>query len=121
MTDKRTYRWLWNCLIAGGLLLLSGCADNNEDSPQPQPEEVSQLELRAVTRTDGATDYAGNQNIGIFLTTSTTSDFGQFVYSTTGWSSTVSVKEERQYYIYGYMPSTITGSVSLSSGDLNND
>ena len=121
MTDKMTYRWLWNCLIAGGLLMLSGCADNNEDLPQP--EGGSQLELRAVTRTDGAANYAGNQNIRIFLTTSTDREPGEleFVYSATGWSSNISVKEERQYYIYGYMPSSITGNVSVEGEGLNND
>lgn len=127
MTDKKTYRWLWSCLIAGGLLL-SGCTDKSEElslpSPEPQPpiEEVSQLELRAVTRTDGATPFTNDQNISIFLTTPTELESsGQFSYSATGWSSSVLVKEERQYYLYGYMPSSVSGSVSVSATDLNND
>lgn len=127
MTDKRTYRWLWSCLIAGGLLL-TGCADRNEElplpSPEPQPqiEEVSQLELRAVTRTDGALDYTGNQNIRIFLTTPTEYETGSFSdHTATGWTSSVSVKEERQYYIYGYMPSSISGTVVVTAEDLGRD
>ena len=54
--DRMTYRWLWSCLIAGSLLL-TGCADKSEETPQPSPEpEVgSPLELQAVTRTNGAT------------------------------------------------------------------
>lgn len=114
--DKMTYRWLWSCLIAGGLLLLMGCSGSSEEvpqplpepQPQPQPEEGSPLELRAVTRTDGATSFTGNQNIRIFLTTPTEYESGQFDYSATGWVSGVSVKEERQYYLYGYMPSSIS-------------
>lgn len=115
--DRMTYRWLWSCLIAGGLLL-TGCADKSEEipqpSPEPQPEVGGPLELRAVTRTSGATQI-GNEScpdIKAILTSSTAVEqVGFFKYVTgSGWTSDLSVKEERQYYLYGYMPDEITGT-----------
>lgn len=117
-TDKMTYRWLWSCLIAGGLLLMAACSDRNEEllqpSPEPQPEQGSPLELRSVTRTSGATQIgdATCPDIKVILTSETEEiQNGRFKYVIgTGWTSDLSVKEERQYYLYGYMPETITGS-----------
>jgi hypothetical protein len=123
-TDKWTYRWLWSCLVIGGLLLLTGCADKSEDEPLPQPEQGSPLELRALTRTSGATPVAGSNgmDIHVFLTSETASSDGSFTYNSgTGWTSDISIKEERQYYLYGYMPKGITGSISVTADDLNND
>ncbi|MBR2777796.1 MAG: hypothetical protein IKD75_12030 [Prevotella sp.] len=112
--DRMTYRWLWSCLIAGGLLL-TGCADDNMESfEEPVQEQGSPLELRAVTRTSGATQI-GNANcppIKAILTSETALvQEGYFRYSAgSGWTSDLSVKEERQYYLYGYMPEVITGT-----------
>lgn len=106
---KMTYRWLWSCLVAGNLLL-TGCADRSEED-LPQPE--TPLRLQAVTRTDGASSYAGSQSIRIYLTTADemVNDAGEF--SLNGWTSNLNVKEERQYYIYGYMPSSLSASQSI--------
>lgn len=110
---------MWSCLIAGCLLLV-GCADRSEElplpSPEPQPaeEEGCPLMLRAVTRTDGATQIGGADcsDIKVILTSADEKlQEGHFTYDTgTGWTSDLTVKEERQYYLYGYMPETITGS-----------
>lgn len=140
MTERMTYRWLWSYLIAGSLLLLTGCTDNFEEvqqpspAPEPQPEEGDMLELRAVTRTSGAYQIPTTENpatsVKLFLyTLSSANDNpnqytavnGIFSYSGNHWSSTaaITVKEETQYYMYGYMPSSVTGSVS--AGDLSGD
>ena len=73
MTEKMTYRWLWSCLVAGGLLLLSGCSASSSEDDLQQPEQVT-LQLRAVTRTDGAFEIPDANkpasNIKLFLATS---------------------------------------------------
>lgn len=112
MTDRMTYRWLWSCLIASGLLL-TGCADRSEDDSPHQgytPEPGIPLKLGAVTRTDGATTYTGSQGIRVYLTTADEMIKSDGEFSAGGWASNLSVKEESQYYLYGYMPSTISAT-----------
>ncbi len=92
------------------------------------------LELRAVTRTSGAYQIPTTENpatsVQLFLYTLSptnenpnhyTAVNGMFSYSGNYWSSSsaITVKEETQYYLYGYMPSSVTGSVSAD--DLNDD
>lgn len=103
-----TYRWLWGCLLAG-CLLLSGCGEKQEDVPLPEPEQGSPLMLRTLTRTDGATPFG---KIRTYLTeaTSVVEANGLFEYTGAVWNSNLSVKEERQYYLYGYMPSSLGGT-----------
>lgn len=132
MTEKKTYRWLWSCLIAGSLLL-TGCSDRYEEEPQPlpvpQPEEGDMLELRAITRTDGAYQIStAAQEIPVFLATvdKATGTYscasGLFQSDDIGnWASNLSVKEETLYYMYGYMPSTVTGAVAVTAADLADD
>lgn len=140
MTERMTYRWLWSCLIAGGLLLLTGCADSFEEvqqpSPVPQPEEESHLELHAITRTSDAYIIPNAENpassVQLFLYTLTptnddpnlyTGTEGTFSYNNNQWSpaTAITVKEETQYYMYGYMPGTLGSSVSVEAADLNGD
>ena len=129
MTEKMTYRWLWSCLVAGGLLLLSGCSASSSDDDLQQPEQVA-LQLRAVTRTDDAFTIPGGDNpassVRLFLATLTPTNEnpnnyslteGSFSYKNSQWSSTNSlnpliVKEETPYYLYGYMPSSISATPS---------
>lgn len=127
--DRMTYRWLWCCLIAGGLLL-AGCSDDSsEPSEQPvTPEQGSPLLLQAVTRTNGATQIgnASCPDIKAFLATESelmefmenenntfvSKKYGIFHYDSDatppGWTSNITVKEERQYYMYGYMPANLS-------------
>lgn len=129
MTEKMTYRWLWSCLVAGGLLLLSGCSASSSDDDLQQPEQVA-LQLRAVTRTDDAFTIPGGDNpassVKLFLATLTPTNEnpnnyslteGSFSYKNDQWTSTNSlnpliVKEETPYYLYGYMPSSISATPS---------
>lgn len=81
--------------------------------------EDSGLELCAFTRTDGAytippTGSSSSPNIRLFLTTSVSSEKqeGEFQYESSEkrWKSNdLKVKEEAQYYMYGYMPDGIGG------------
>ena len=120
MTDRMTYRWLWSCLIAGGLLLV-GCTDRSEDEIPHQsytpPEQGTPLKLGAVTRTDGATKYNGSQSIQVYLSTGDENvTTGTFTGTTTSGSN-LNVKEETKYYMYGYMPSSISATQSAHDGD----
>lgn len=118
MTDRMTYRWLWSCLIAGSLLL-AGCTDRSEDETPHQgymPEQGIPLKLGAVTRTDGATTYTGSQGIQVYLSTGDNNvTTGTFTGNTIAGSN-LNVKEESQYYLYGYMPSTISATPSAPAG-----
>lgn len=138
VTERMTYRWLWCCLIVGGLLL-AGCTDNYEEVQQPspvlQPEEGSLLELHAITRTSGAYPIPNAENpatsVVLFLASLTPTNVnsnqytvtdGTFLYKNNQWSlspssSAISVKEETQYYMYGYMPSSISATKSAPDGD----
>ena len=108
--DKMTYRWLWGCLFAGSLVL-TGCSDRSEED-LVDPDNT--LQLMSLTRTNGATELIGTvgTDIKAFLTSADEmlQDDGKFQYTGIGWDSNLSVKEERQYYLYGYMPATITGT-----------
>ena len=113
---RMTYRWLWSCLVAGSLLL-TGCTDRSEDDLQ-QPEQGVPLQLGAVTRTEGAASYTGSQNIRIYLTNDAGMVKDDGLFSASGWTSNLDVKEESQYYIYGYMPSSITANYSKPADPL---
>ena len=125
MTEKMTYRWLCSCLVIGGLLLLSGCSGGSSGDDLP-PSDQSDLQLRGITRTDGAFPILDeNINIKLFLATENTLVADRtYSYSTDHWSSLTPflVKENTQYYLYGYMPSSympssISATQSAPDGD----
>lgn len=117
MTDKIIYRRLRNCLIAGSLLL-TGCSEKTDEAQLAV--EYSGVELQAVTRTDGAYSipsavYNSSPDIHLFLTTANPSEKQEGVFQFDSFekrwkSSDIKVKEEAQYYMYGYMPDVIGGS-----------
>ena len=122
MTEKLTYRWLWSCLVAGGLMLLSGCSGSSGDDVPPS--EQSSLQLGAVTRTMGAFVIPNEEtDIKLFLATQTTLlepvAGSTYTYSTDHWSSLSPfiVKEETPYYLYGYMSSSSSISATPSAPD----
>lgn len=110
--------------------MLSGCSDDSlETTDQPSTSElVNTLQLQAVTRTSGATQIgnADCPDIKAYLATATelmqigNKYYGTFHYNTSstpaGWTSDISVKEERQYYLYGYMPASLAATVDMPSG-----
>jgi hypothetical protein len=128
MTEKNTYCWLFSCLVVGGLLLLSGCSGGSSGDDVP-PSEQAYLQLGAVTRTAGAFEINDPAtNIQLFLATQapTNEDPNHYTlvekmysYSTDHWSSLTPflVKENTQYYLYGYMPSSISAIQSAPDGD----
>ena len=122
MTEKLTYRWLWSCLVAGGLMLLSGCSGSSGDDMQQS--EQSSLQLGAVTRTMGAFVIPNEEtDIKLFLATQTALlepvTGSTYAYSNGQWSSLSPfiVKEETPYYLYGYMPSSISAAQSAPDAD----
>ena len=123
ITEKNTYRWLCSCLVVGGLLLLSGCSGGSSGDDVP-PSEQSYLQLGAVTRTAGAFEINDPAtNIKLFLATQTSLlqpvEGSTYSYSTDHWSSLTpfSVKENTQYYLYGYMPASLSATPSAPEGD----
>ena len=123
ITEKNTYRWLCSCLVVGGLLLLSGCSGGSSGDDVP-PSEQAYLQLGAVTRTAGAFEINDPAtNIKLFLTTQTSLlqpvEGSTYSYSTDHWSSLTpfSVKENMQYYLYGYMPASLSATQSAPEGD----
>ena len=130
MTVKLTYCWLWSCLVAGGLMLLSGCSGSSGDDVPPS--EQSSLQLGAVTRTNGAIKIPNDANpassIQLFLATLTPTNENPnlytmvertYAYSNGQWSSNTPfiVKEETPYYLYGYMSSSSSISATQSAPD----
>ena len=128
ITEKNTYRWLCSCLVVGGLLLLSGCSGGSSGDDVP-PSEQAYLQLGAVTRTAGAFEINDPATkIKLFLATQapTNEDPNHYTlvekmysYSTDHWSSLTPflVKENTQYYLYGYMPASLSATKSAPEGD----
>ena len=106
-------------------MLLSGCSGSSGDDVPPS--EQSSLQLGAVTRTNGAIKIPNETNpassIRLFLATQTTLlepvTGSTYTYSTDHWSSLTpfSIKEETPYYLYGYMPASISATQSAPDGD----
>lgn len=103
-------RWTFSykTMIAGILCLAAACTDDTEPV-----QDGNVLQVAGVTRADGdlntePVNTDGTQ-IKIFLTTNDASQTGvtngQFTCTSSGsWNSTVALKENIQYYVYGYMP-----------------
>ena len=95
-------------------LLLGACS---EDSEQP----IDMLQLSGVTRSSTSIIDAGEYQspIQIFLMSGTSKTEGNFVYNpeTGKWSSTIGVKEQKNY-IFGFSPSSAAaGTISpITSG-----
>lgn len=121
MTQTMTYPRLWGSLILGWLLILTGCAGRSQEEELPEPVPVQEqgyaLSLSAVTRSVSEIGDANCPDIKVFLTTADKIDMddGYFHYVEDQWTSNITVKEERQYYIYGYMPENLTAEIGKPS------
>lgn len=110
---RHKYQWLWSCLLVGGLLLFVACADDHDDELQG-----GTLQLLSVTREGETTptpEEIKSGSIRLFLATEddyTSGSFSEAVDpgdpTNTIWTNNgASVKENTQYYFYGYMPNDI--------------
>lgn len=108
------YRWLWGSLMLMGLLLQAACSDDSSDEPQG-----GNLRLLSVTRAGDDHDHITDGGIKMFVCTKKDEQLsGDFDWNS-GWENkSVSVKENTQYYFYGYMPNDddYTGSVKKPDG-----
>lgn len=99
------------------------CAEDDANESQ------GNLQLSSVTRADEPTpEEVSEGNIRMFVTTANTSTSGSFSKSSTDpWTNSgVSVKENTQYYFYGYMPyndavvSNASSVAKPADGDFSN-
>lgn len=102
------------------MLLASGCTGDNDDEPQML------MQVSAVTRSDQAQAVTTEgTSIHTYLTQEN-GDINQGYITRTAekWVSTVSVRPNETYYIYGFSPSDIVSAPSdaviTSSGGFNN-
>lgn len=112
-------RWLCGSLMTGSLLLLAGCTEEGSDAPQKK--DTCLLRLSSVTRTGETRLSEGS--VKLFVTTANALySAGGFSYTTVGENTGVSVKEDTQHYLYGFMPNlALTSNVSATADDLNDD
>ena len=125
ITARHRYQWLWGCLLTGCLLLFVACADDSSDEPKGDT-----LQLSSVTREgESSPEEVTEGDIKLFVTISNTSTSGSFNRNNGAviWTNTgAAVKENTQYYFYGYMPNDVdvvySGSVATPSegGDFSN-
>ena len=101
----------------GCLLLPVACSDNDDyGSDEPQS---NQLRLSSATR-EGETTGLTKGNIKVFVTSNDAVAFeGSFSKNSSDaiWnSSNLKIKEHTQYYIYGYMPNTVSSEIAMPDG-----
>ena len=113
-------RWLGSMLM---LLLVVACADDSDDSNFKDEPHGSQLRLSSATREgEGSNLNVTEGNIKVFVTTKDALAYeGSFNKNSTEaiWNSNnLDIKENTQYYIYGFMPNTeaVTGSIAKPAG-----
>ena len=105
---RHTYQWLWGCLLTGFILLFVACADDDTEEPQGGTLRLSSVTRQGETTPEVVTEGA----IRLFIATAdnyTSGSFNGAVDQTdptkTIWTNHGAVvKENTQYYIYGYMP-----------------
>lgn len=101
ITARHTYQWLWGCLLTGCLLLFVACADDDVEEPQGGTLRLSSVTRQGETTPEVVTEGA----IRLFIATADNYTSGSFNGSNSVWTNSgANVKENTQYYIYGYMP-----------------
>ena len=108
ITARHRYQWLWGCLLTGCLLLFVACADDDVEEPQG-----GTLRLSSVTRQgETSPEVVTEGTVRLFIATADNYSSGSFSGAVdqtdptkTIWTNSgANVKENTQYYIYGYMP-----------------
>jgi len=122
-------------LMVIGLMLIAGCSSDSSGEQQRSAGSPLQvvpyiaayqgndaLSRRAVS--EGYSPYTPNQDISIGLFILPASTDAQLVYkaqlvrySNGDWHSQIMVEGNHNYTIYGYMPMSITSSISQSGGN----
>ena len=103
-------RWLGSMLM---LLLMGACADDSDSGNVKDEPQGSQLRLSSATR-EGSTSDVTEGDIRIFVMTKDadspafTGSFNKNSTQTIWNSNNLAIKENTQYYIYGYMPNKET-------------
>ena len=123
---------LW--LMAWGMMFCVGCmtfASCSSDSDSPDDMSDNQLRLASVTRAtdiDGDYTFQNGSKLWLALTSGSGSvpdSKGIYTLDNTAWKGGVTVKEAKQYYIYGVMSPTgvITDgenpTCTITSGDFS--
>lgn len=119
MTKVKNIVWrLCSSLMIGCLMMLAACASDGVDEPQGNP-----LYLSSVTR-EGTSDLKAGE-IKVFVTNETASILSGTFSRTTpdaDWANSgIKIKENTQYYLYGFMPSIIASNSELSAAALDGD
>lgn len=101
-------RWLGSMLM---LLLVVACADDSDKGNVKDEPQGSQLRLSSATREgEGSNSSVTEGDIKVFVTTKEAQAYeGSFNKNSTDaiWNSNnLAIKENTQYYIYGFMPNT---------------
>jgi hypothetical protein len=113
-------RWLGSMLM---LLQVVACADDSDNGNVKDEPQGSQLRLSSATREgEGSNPSVTEGDIKVFVTTKDAQAYeGSFNKNSTEaiWNSNnLDIKENTQYYIYGFMPNTeaVTGSIAKPAG-----
>lgn len=116
MNWKR-YLTYWMCggLVTVSPFLLQGCSQD----AAPSEQQGMSMQLSGVTRagnSETGTEPVTDAHIRVFLANGNAVTEGLFTYNNQGgWNSTVKVIAGTTYHVYGYMPSDIADSHSVTS------
>ena len=128
--NRHIERWLLGSmqmlLLMISMLMLAACADDSDNdngsgSGIDEPQ-TNQLRLSSATREGetAAPDYLSEGNIKVYVTSKDAVAFeGSFSKNSSDalWNSTnLKIKEDTQYYLYGYMPNTVSGEIAKPDG-----
>ena len=115
-------RWL---LCLWGVIGLAACSADSE----PEEDSVGDvLQLSADTRAGNLVtiEGAGAEGSSIYIftaiaNTTATQKHGTAVMTDDKWHSSIRVKKEQQYYLYGFMPVDVTDNPSIGKVDAGTD
>ena len=117
ITARHRYQWLWDSLLIGGLLLFVACSEDSDIESQ------GTLQLSSVTREGETTpEVVSDGNVRLFVAAASAYTSGSFSGTSGTWTNSgASVKENTQYYFYGYMPNdnavvSSTSSIAVPAG-----